>query len=91
LTEGISPVTRKTQERRLLPGATIYGVRPDSNEYVAWDGEQYVLYQIKERVLADDSLIPIGSVQELSVDHSHPGPVDHGHAEGIRSLHSESR
>ena len=74
--ESINPVTPNTKARKRLPGATIYGVRPDSNEYVAWDGEQYVLYQTKERVLADDSLIPIGSVQELRVDHPHPGPVD---------------
>ncbi len=62
-------------ERKLLPGGTIYGVGPDSNEYVAWDGEQYMVYQTKERVFADDSLIPIGSVQELRVDHPHPGPM----------------
>ncbi len=74
--EGINPVARKTQERKLLPGATIYGVRSGSDEYVAWDGEQYVLYQTKGRVLADDTLIPIGSVEELRVDHPHPGPVD---------------
>jgi hypothetical protein len=73
--EGTS-VTRKGQGRKLLPGAIIYGVRPDSNEYVAWDGEQYVLCQTKDRVLADDSLMLIGSVQELRVDHPHPGRMD---------------
>jgi hypothetical protein len=75
--ESIRPVTRKAQAREPLPGATIYGVRPDSNEYVAWDGEKYVLCQTKERVLADDSLMLIGSVQELRVDHPHlVGQVD---------------
>jgi hypothetical protein len=74
--ERIPSVTRKAKARKLLPGATIYGVRPDSNEYVAWDGEQYVLCQTKERVLADDSLMLIGCVQELRVDHPHPGRMD---------------
>lgn len=75
--ESIRPATRKAQAREPLPGATIYGVRPDSNEYVAWDGEKYVLCQTKERVLADDSLMLIGSVQELRVDHPHlVGQVD---------------
>src|ERR1035437_1582796 len=74
--ESIRPVTRKAQAREPLPGATIYGVLPDSNEYVAWDGEQYVLCQTKDRVLADGSLMLIGSVQELRVDHSHPGRMD---------------
>jgi hypothetical protein len=73
--ERIHPVTRKAQAGKLLPGATIYGVRPDSNEYVAWDGEQYVLRPSRDNVLADDSLMPIGSVRELRVDHPHPGPM----------------
>jgi hypothetical protein len=73
--EGIRPVTRKAHARKPLPGAIIYGVRPDSNAYVAWDGEQYVLRPSRDNVLADDSLMPIGSVQELRVDHPHPGPM----------------
>ena len=74
--EKIEPLTQKAQGRKLLPGATIYGVCPDSTEYVAWDGEQYAVYQTKERVLADDSLILIGSVQDLRVDRPHPGRID---------------
>ena len=51
-----------------LPGATIYGVCPDSNEFVAWNGYSYELRPTKESVLADDSLRLIGSVRELLVD-----------------------
>lgn len=66
-------VRQKNSKRKLLPGATIYGVRPDSNQYVAWDGEQYVLRPTRDAVLADKSLMPIGSVRELQVDNPHPG------------------
>jgi hypothetical protein len=61
--------------RKVLPGATIYGVRPDSNEYVAWDGVQYVLRPTRDAVLADTSLMPIGSVEYLRVSHPHPGRI----------------
>lgn len=74
--ERVHPVPGRAQAGKLLPGATIYGVLPDSTEYVAWDGKQYVLCQTKERVLADATLLLIGSVQELRVDHPHAGPVD---------------
>jgi len=70
----IHRITRKSFAGKVLPGATIYGVRPNSTEYVAWDGKEYVLRPSKENVLADDSLMPIGSVQELRVEHPHPGP-----------------
>jgi hypothetical protein len=66
-------VRKKNSKRKLLPGETIYGVRPGSNQYVAWDGEQYVLRPTRDAVLADKSLMPIGSVRELRVDHPHPG------------------
>ena len=51
-----------------LPGATFIGVSSESNEYVAWDGYQYVLRPSLANVLAYDNLIPIGSVKELAVD-----------------------
>jgi hypothetical protein len=35
-----------------------------------------ILCQTKERAQADDSLLLIGSVQELRVDHPHPGRPD---------------
>jgi hypothetical protein len=47
-----------------LPGATILG--GDINDYVAWDGEHYVLRQTKDSILSDKSLRLIGSVKELS-------------------------
>jgi hypothetical protein len=47
-----------------LPSATIYGA--NINEFVAWDGQRYVLRQTRDSVLADDSLRLIGSVRELS-------------------------
>jgi hypothetical protein len=65
------------QAGQALPGATIIGLSErDLNKYVAWDGEKYVLRPSRDNVLADDSLIPIGSVRELSIDHPHPGPMD---------------
>jgi hypothetical protein len=47
-----------------LPSATIYGA--NINEFVAWDGQRYVLRPTRDSILADDSLRLIGSVRELS-------------------------
>jgi hypothetical protein len=50
-----------TTEKKLpppLPCTTITGA--DINEFVAWDGEQYVLRPTKESVLADEGLKLIG-------------------------------
>jgi hypothetical protein len=47
-----------------LPSATIYGA--NISEFVAWDGQRYVLRPTRDSVLADDSLRLIGSVRELS-------------------------
>jgi hypothetical protein len=47
-----------------LPCATIIGA--DIDEFVAWDGEQYVMRPTKDSVLADEGLKLIGSVRELS-------------------------
>ena len=66
---------RKWPNEIILPSATITGVSPDS-KYVAWDGKQYVFRRTQESVLADKRLMLIGSVQELRVDHPHPGPMD---------------
>jgi hypothetical protein len=50
-----------------LPPATITGVSPNS-KYVAWDGNVYVFRPTLESVLADDSLMLIGRVNELTAD-----------------------
>jgi DNA-binding XRE family transcriptional regulator len=47
-----------------LPSATIIGAH--ISEFVAWDGQQYVLRPTKASVLADESLRLIGSVRKLS-------------------------
>ena len=59
-----SPSTTRKKFPSPLPSATITGA--DINEFVAWDGEQYVLRPTKESVLADEGLKLIGSVRELS-------------------------
>ena len=59
-----SPSTTKKKFPSPLPSATITGA--DINEFVAWDGEHYVLRPTKESVLADEGLKLIGSVRELS-------------------------
>jgi hypothetical protein len=57
-----------------LPSATIIGA--NINEFVAWDGEGYVLRPTKESVLADEGLKLIGSVRELSrIQRFSPGYV----------------
>jgi hypothetical protein len=74
--ERIHPIPRKAQARKLLPGGTIFGLSDrDLNKYVAWDGKSYIVCPSRDNVLADDSLIPIGSVRELRVDHAHMGPM----------------
>jgi HTH-like domain len=54
----------KNKFPRPLPSATTIGAH--INEFVAWDGETYVLRPTKESVLADEGLKLIGSVRELS-------------------------
>jgi len=64
----------KTRFPSPLPSATIIGA--DINEFVAWDGEGYVLRPTKESVLADEGLKLIGSVRELSrIQRFSPGYV----------------
>jgi hypothetical protein len=58
------PSSTKKKFPSPLPSATIVGA--NINEFVAWDGEQYVLRPTKESVLADEGLKLIGSVRELS-------------------------
>jgi hypothetical protein len=58
------PLETRKKSPSPLPSATIIGA--DINEFVAWDGEQYVLRPTKESILADESLKLIGSVRELS-------------------------
>ena len=65
---------RKESVRRgPLPSATIIGASID--DWVAWDGEQYVLRPTRDSVLADDSLRLIGSARELS----RPQPLSPGY------------
>lgn len=53
-----------TKKKSALPSATIVGA--NINEFVAWDGEQYVLRPTRDSVLVDGRLKLIGSVRELS-------------------------
>jgi hypothetical protein len=87
--ERIHPIPRKAKAGKLLPGATFFGLSDrDLNKYVAWDGKQYVLCPSRDNVLADDSLIPIGSVRELRVDHPHLGLM--GQVEVVIPTHQGS-
>jgi hypothetical protein len=66
--------TRKESERRgPLPSAKILGA--NINDWVAWDGERYVLRPTKDSVLADEGLRLIGSARELS----RPQPMSPGY------------
>jgi hypothetical protein len=55
-------VTQKGPTQSSLPGATIFGITPGSNQYVAYDGETYVVRPTLAGALADDSNTPIGAV-----------------------------
>jgi hypothetical protein len=58
------PQERTLRREGSLPSAVVNGA--DINEFVAWDGNTYVLRPTKESVLADERLKLIGSVRELS-------------------------
>ena len=55
-------VTQKGPTQASLPGATIFGVTPGSDQFVAHDGSTYVIRPTLAGVLADDRNTPIGAV-----------------------------
>jgi hypothetical protein len=56
----------KDGETIVLPSATIKGVSPIGGEYVAWDGERYVVRPTAESILADSRLMLVGPVKRVS-------------------------
>lgn len=56
---------QKGATQTLLPSATIAGVTPGTDKFVAWDGQHYVVRSTLAAVLADD-LAPIGKVSVVS-------------------------
>lgn len=57
-----SLVTQKGPNQATLPGATIYGVTPGSDQFVAHNGDTYVIRPTLAGALADDANTPIGKV-----------------------------
>lgn len=57
-----SMVAQKGPAQSSLPGATIVGVTPGSDQFVGWNGSKYVLRTTLADVLADDTVTPIGKV-----------------------------
>jgi hypothetical protein len=57
-----SLVTQKGPTQRTLPGATIFGVTPGSDQFVGHNDLSYVLRPTLAGVLADDANTPIGKV-----------------------------
>lgn len=53
---------QKGPTQRILPGSTVLGVAPGSDQFVAWDGSGYVLRPTLAGALGDDGLTPIGKV-----------------------------
>jgi hypothetical protein len=61
-----SLVRQKGPTQQVLPSSTIFGVAPGSDQFVAYDGEGYVLRPTLAGVLAEDDLAPIGKVSVVS-------------------------
>lgn len=57
-----SLVAQKGPTQTALPGATIVGVTPGSDQFVGWDGSQYILRTTLGDLLASDDITPIGKV-----------------------------
>lgn len=57
-----SLVAQKGPTQSSLPGATIIGVTPGSDQFVGFDGQKYVLRNTLADLLADDGITPIGKV-----------------------------
>jgi hypothetical protein len=68
-TAGAPAAARESPRNTDLPGGTIIASGPNMNDWVAWDGETYVLRQTRDSVLSDSSLRLIGSVRELRVNY----------------------
>lgn len=57
-----SMVAQKGPVQSALPGATIVGVQPGSNQFVGYNGSSYVLRSTLADLLSDDRVTPIGKV-----------------------------
>lgn len=57
-----SLVAQKGPSQTVLPGATILGVTPGSDQFVGWDGTKYILRSTLGDLLASDDVTPIGKV-----------------------------
>lgn len=57
-----SMVTQKGPVQKTLPGATIYGVTPASNQFIVHNGDTYAIRPTLAAALAEDSNTPIGAV-----------------------------
>lgn len=55
-------VRQKGPAQTVLPSSTIYGVTPGSDQFVAYDGEGYVLAPTLAGALQSDENVPIGKV-----------------------------
>lgn len=61
-----SMVQQKGPRQIALPGSTIVGVTPGSDQFVGWDGAKYILRHTLADLLADDSVTPIGKVSVVN-------------------------
>jgi hypothetical protein len=57
-----SLVAQKGPSQTALPGATVVGVTPGSDQFVGWDGSKYILRSTLGDLLASDNITPIGKV-----------------------------
>lgn len=57
-----SMVAQKGPAQSSLPGATVVGVAPGTDQFVGFDGQKYVLRRTLADLLADDTVTPIGKV-----------------------------
>lgn len=61
-----SLVAQKGPQQRILPGATVLGVTPGSDQFVGFDGRHYILRPTLAGVLSDDGMTPIGKVSVVN-------------------------
>jgi len=57
-----SMVAQKGPTQSSLPGATIVGVTPGSDQFVGFNGSKYILRSTLADLLSDDAVTPIGKV-----------------------------